>query len=79
MSDREARMLPSGKVTRSARKYIAEWRKLGRLVAEAHGPEWRCHAFDPGLSICNTETWRSISIEMPTARAIARLMEATNE
>lgn len=46
--DKVCRRLPRGGTTKSVRKYIAEWRKLGAPIEKALGG--RMNAFDPGIS-----------------------------
>lgn len=68
--------LPDGRSTTSDRRYVAEWRKFGRVVCKslANGgyPGFTPCAFDPGIQV-SAKGSKFMAIEPSVAKVLARL------
>lgn len=43
--------LPSGKITKSADRYVREWRMLGKKLVKALGGNRKVYGFDPDFAV----------------------------
>ena len=68
--------LPDGTVAKSRKQYVAVWRQLGEDVARIVGLEWRCVAFDPGLTLRSPGS-TAIEVDWRLALAIQRCKRVT--
>lgn len=66
------RLLPDGSTTRSARRYIKEWRALGLIIAEELGLPLVLVAFDPGLKFRDETNGQYLTIDPWLVVALVR-------
>ena len=63
--------LPDGRITKSSRRYVREWRKFNGVLARAF-PGYRASSFDPGVHMTALRQW-PLDIEIKVARKIVAL------
>lgn len=69
------RRLPSGKSSKSADRYVREWRSLGRKLCKALGGERYIIGYDPGFLIYYKNSYSSENYPTWLALKIVELYE----